>query len=363
MNQDTSREDRTALDLIEFLDRQAKGRPYRDLSGRLHDPPPGPPPQQLRDSPPDSESETLKRLYLELLGLVPFELEPLAPRPEVKRRLMARIAGGEAVRGQDAASGLPETAAGSAGSSALQEPGPRRLDEDAPVTAGSAGSAVDAASAVPAVSTMSAGGGPGGPVQLLLPRPARQTIRWRVVLAAALILALAGLASWMYRALVQQDQTIARLALLRESEDRRVERALIQASRAREELDELRSKLALVTSPGVEISPLRPVGSSAAQPDAHGTLFVAADHQHWMLTLHGLGPAGPARCYQLWFLSDAGPVSGGVFNAQPGAPAELSSRHMPLGTKGVLVTEELGSGSRAPSGPEILRAAEPFRTR
>lgn len=339
MSQDTSREDRTALDLIEFLDRQAKGRPYRDLSGRLHDPPPGPPPQQLRDPPPDSESETLKRLYLELLGLVPFELEPLAPRPEVKRRLMARIAGGEAERGQDAASELPET---------------------------TAGSAVDAASAVPAVSapsTMSAGGGPGGPVQLLPPRPARQTIRWRVVLAAALILALAGLASWMYRALVQQDQTIARLALLRESEDRRVERALIQASRAREELDELRSKLALVTSPGVEISPLRPVGSSAAQPDAHGMLFVAADHQHWMLTLHGLGPAGPARCYQLWFLSNAGPVSGGVFNARPGAPAELSSRHMPLGTKGVLVTAEPGSGSRAPSGPEILRAAEPFRAR
>lgn len=39
----------------------------------------------------DETAETLTRLYTEVLGLVPFELEPVAPAPEVRQRLLAAI--------------------------------------------------------------------------------------------------------------------------------------------------------------------------------------------------------------------------------------------------------------------------------
>jgi hypothetical protein len=42
-----------------------------------------------------SESDTLARLYAEVLGLIPFELEPVAPSSEVRTRLMALVQGDE----------------------------------------------------------------------------------------------------------------------------------------------------------------------------------------------------------------------------------------------------------------------------
>jgi hypothetical protein len=56
-------------------------------------------------------------------------------------------------------------------------------------------------------------------------------------------------------------------------------------------------------------------------------------------------------------VADSGAVNAGSFSAQPGARIELSSRHMPAGTKGIMVTLESDPRATAPSGPEILRAA------
>lgn len=83
-------------------------------------------------------------------------------------------------------------------------------------------------------------------------------------------------------------------------------------------------------------------------------LYVAADHQHWYLALHGLQPSQAGRRYQLWFLSDRGPVSAGLFDAAAGAPVGLSSETMPSGTRAVSVTLELATGSRTPTGPQVL---------
>src|SRR5215213_5781196 len=50
---------------------------------------------------PSEADETLARLYTEVLGLVPYELEPAAPRPEVKSRLLSIIRGDETLPGDE----------------------------------------------------------------------------------------------------------------------------------------------------------------------------------------------------------------------------------------------------------------------
>jgi anti-sigma-K factor RskA len=46
-------------------------------------------------APVGPEDERRRREYVELLGLLPYGLEPMAPRPEVRQRLLATIAGSE----------------------------------------------------------------------------------------------------------------------------------------------------------------------------------------------------------------------------------------------------------------------------
>ena len=62
-----------------------------------------------------------------------------------------------------------------------------------------------------------------------------------------------------------------------------------------------------MTSPAVLVSPMRPVvrpGQPPLQPDARGVLFVAADHQHWYMSLQGLQPVPAGQVYKLWFVAD-----------------------------------------------------------
>jgi hypothetical protein len=88
-------------------------------------------------------------------------------------------------------------------------------------------------------------------------------------------------------------------------------------------------------------------------------LFVAADHQHWYMSLQNLQPAPQGQVYKLWFVADR-PVSSGSFSARPGEPMDLSSQTMPAGTKGAIVTLERDPNAPAPTGPTILQAAPPY---
>src|SRR4030095_2325711 len=116
-----------------------------------------------------------------------------------------------------------------------------------------------------------------------------------------------------------------------------------------------------VTSPAVLVSPMRPSGEAPLQPGARGVLFVAADHQHWVLSLEGLQPPEAGKTYKLWFVADQGTVSAGSFTARPGEPVELSSKTMPAGTRESLVTLETDPNAPAPTGPEVLRSAAPYQ--
>ncbi|HEY2740331.1 MAG TPA: anti-sigma factor, partial [Thermoanaerobaculia bacterium] len=100
----------------------------------------------------------------------------------------------------------------------------------------------------------------------------------------------------------------------------------------------------------------RPVGR--LQPDARGALFVAADHQHWHLSIEGLKPSSRGKVYQLWFMPEQGPpVNGGTFLAKPDERVEMTSEAMPAGTRSAIITLEEAGGARLPTGPEVLRGA------
>jgi hypothetical protein len=272
--------------------------------------------QDLDDSPRHAAAgiqaeavDTLTRLYHEALGLIPSSLPPMVPNPEVKRRLMAAI------------------------SANSLEPEPGHLE------------------AVPAAAS---------PAGLAGQSPWQRAQPW-MGLAAALFVALLGVSAWLYQGLAERNEAVAQLTSERTAALVRVGEAEERLLRAESEAKSMRQSFAVVTSPAVEVCALRPSSPMAEVAGAHGILFVAADHQHWYMSLRGLQPAGAGKVYQLWFVGQQGPVSAGTFSGDAAKPWELGSEHMPLGTKEVRITLEDGSGSPAPRGPEVLRNSDLFR--
>lgn len=286
----------------------------------------------------DETAETLARLYTEALGLIPYEFDPVAPRPEVKDRLMA------AVTGEGAAAST--TAVGATGERAVvREAPPGPVAVPAPV--------------VPLRPSQEVR------VQRTAPSPViqpRRPSRWPLAIAATVAFLALGLSGLLFYGLLQQGRKIEQLTREKNAAEARAQQAAAAAGETdRAEMVRMRENLALMTSPAVEVSPMRPMGEPPLQPNARGVLYVKADHQHWYLALEGLEPAPQGKAYKLWFDADQGPVSGGAFTAQPGAPVELGSKQMPAGTKAVMVTLEDDPQAATPQGPEILRAAAVYQ--
>lgn len=263
----------------------------------------------------DETTETLSRLYTEVLGLIPYALSPVPPAAGAKARLMA------AVRGEALPAAEPER---------VPTPEPRPA---APRPAPPPATAV---------------------------RPSRAR-RWPLALAATLALALLGLSAWLYSQVGAQRSTIASLRRQLSFERARSEGVVARVRQLENEGFDMRQSLNLVTSRAVMVSPLRPVappGQPPLQPDAHGMLFVAADHQHWYMSLQGLQPAPAGQVYKLWFMADR-PVGSGSFTARTAEPVDLSSRQMPAGTRGAMITLERDPDAPAPTGPAVLQGAAP----
>ena len=302
MNQDLSSEDRTILAALDSLE-GGSGEPV------------------VASGEPSEADETLARLYTEVVGLVAYELEPASPRSEAKARLLATI------RGEASPELSPDLIAES-------RPAP------APIPLPAAPRSSRDSREIPI-----AGRG-------AMSRRRRNV--WPLALAATLVLALGGLSAWLLMERTKQVSTIA--ALEKELADLRqqAEQSEVQVRQMRGSMERMGENLALVTSPAVTVSPLRPAGEQSA---ARGVLFVAADHQHWYLTVHDLSPAESGRDYQLWWVTDQGMVSGGTFEARQGEKVELSSETMPENTRNVMITVEPEGGVRTPTGPEVLRGA------
>ena len=323
--------------------------------------------QPLAGNAGNESEETLVRLYTEVLGLVPYELTPAAPPAALKARLMTIVSGDET---QDvepfvlpAPPPLPIAPPPAAAPTPALRPAPPIVQRTAPTPA--TGIRPPAPGAVVPMASTSPTPPPPTPVRSV---PVRRASRWPLALAAALILALLGVTGYLYQGLRQQGEVISQLTRERNqliAQEREHARALstgdTELTGLKGEMNAMQSRLALITSPGVEISPLHPTGKVPMPHDAYGMLFVAADHQHWDLAIRGMSPSGNGRQYQLWFIAPQGPVSGGTFTAAPGAPVNLSSEHMPAGTRAVIITLEPEAGTQTPSGPEVLRAAAPVK--
>lgn len=299
MNVDLSPEDRTILAALEELETGA-GEPPVPGEGTEAD-------------------ETLARLYTEVLGLVPYELEPAAPRPEVRSRLLSTIQGDETLPGDQTQE---------------MEPRPAPLAAPAPVPRAPREMT---SREVPAARGMA--------------MSARRRSVWPMALAATLILALGGLCGWLFLRQARMEETIASLERALDTQRHEAEQAVAGMQAA---MERMRVNFSLVTAPAVKVMPMRPADP---QNQASGILFVAADGQHWYLAVHQLPPAPPGRDYQLWWVAEEGTSSGGVFDPGAGEKVELYSETMPAGTRDVMITLEPDRGGSKPTGPEVLRAA------
>jgi len=85
VNGEPQTEDRMILGAVESLEKGSAARAAERPGAR-----PAAGGEESHD-----ESATLARLYAEVLGLLPYELEPVAPSPGVKGRLMTLIHGDE----------------------------------------------------------------------------------------------------------------------------------------------------------------------------------------------------------------------------------------------------------------------------
>jgi hypothetical protein len=244
---------------------------------------------------PPGAPRRVRREYLEILGLMGASVDLMTPSAELKKTLLAEV-------------GRRSAAASGADVVAMQSPASRS--------------------------------------------PYR---RWALPLAASLAIVLAGFSIWQAGLVAGQRATIERLSQRLEE----VEARTPTVAAMRDQITEMRSKLAFVSGRGVEICALRPMAIESREANSRGLLYVSADHNRWYLTIDGLVPCKQGRSYQLWFVREDGePISAGTFDVIEGVRVELSSDTMPSATRAVTVTLEPAGGSAAPTGPAVLHGDE-----
>lgn len=264
-----------------------------------------------------SEVDAETRAYLEVLGLLPYELDERPPSPEVKARLLAAVRDGG---GAGAVAGEGEPAA------APVLPLPEARHRRTPPS----------------------------------PRPAAPA--WFRGVAAALVVAVLGLAlfsGWLYGEVSQQRQTIARLSQDLDTAARQADTLAglrEELERARRDLSE---RLTLVATPGVEVCPLRPMPEAERFAGARGLLFLSGTDGEWYARVAHVEPAPEGRRYRLWFRMDGELVSAGTLepSGEGEDAVELAGESMPSdGTmSAALVTlEPAGDGTERPQGPTLL---------
>jgi hypothetical protein len=280
----------------------------------------GAPPPEAAAGGDDEVAEVLRRLYLEGFGLLAYEAAPVAPPAGAKERLLARVTGDE-----------------------TQEVEP--LEAPAP--------AVEPVIAPPARVLPIAPRPEPAEERVVAPPPRRR--RWPTALAALFALAAIGLGLW---AAFLQSELAATRSLLAATQGAladsdRVRREEVAAARA--ESAALEERLTFVTAPALAVYTLRPP-SDGRQPVARATLYVAPDRRRWRLEARGLAPEPDHQDYQLWFIVDGIPQSGGVFDAAPSRVAELADTDLPPGTTAVAITLERKGGAPGPTTPILLVA-------
>jgi hypothetical protein len=184
------------------------------------------------------------------------------------------------------------------------------------------------------------------------PAPRRRSWLALTALAAVFVAAALGLAGWFYAQLHETQQTLARLETERTRLTERLDRQenLIRRSAGMSDL------VTAVSTAGVEICPLRPVGDPALHPKAFAVLYMPPGSGKWYLLASNLEPG--QGVYKVWLNTPAGAVPVGVLGAgQDSAlefelPAEIDERHELM--LSITVTLEPSPDMPDPSGPMVL---------
>jgi hypothetical protein len=268
----------------------------------------------------DEVEDVLRRLDLEAVGLLAFALEPVAPRPETRDVLFARLAA------EDTQEVAPVGEAGEAAAPKRAAVPPPAAPEPRPAPA-----------AFPAHSA------------------ARRRRSFAPALAALFALVAVGLglaAAWLQSELAAEQARATRLALdlARVERERSAEVAALAA-----EVEELERRHRFASGPAAVVFALRPP-SGSPQPAARGKLWVAADRRQWQIDVAGLAPPPEGMEYQVWFLIEDRPLSGGCFKVREGRTGGRSDARIPTGVSAVAITLERVGGAPAPTSPQLLVA-------
>lgn len=284
----------------------------------------------------DEAAEVLRRLYVEGLCLLAYDLPPAQPQPATRATLLAHLVGDET---QEVSPLMLSSAHGGPAAPAAAPP----ASPVSPKAAAEATPHGESASAQPT------------PQRGAQARPPARRSRWPLAWGILLALAAAGLGVWV--AMLQSE------IAYRDTQIRGLATQQVEVDRLKGELEALQAELAglearhaFVTAPSTTIFALRPPAGSL-QPTAKGSLFVAPDRRHWQLEVRGLKPEPEPQDYQLWFIVDGLPLSGGVFDARLGKTALLSDDSLPAGTTAITITLERKGGTASPTSPSLLAAA------
>lgn len=300
--------------------------------------------------PADEAAEVLRRLYVEGLGLLAYALLPAQPQPATRATLLAHLIGDETQEVSPLTIGAAHAAFAAAppAGAPSSPPGPAGVHGavDLPGAAGETRAPAEPSAA------------PGPSQRGAQARPARGG-RWSTLLAILFALGAAGLGVWV--AMLQSE------VAYRDTQIRELGTRLAEVDRLKGELEAaaaglagLEQRHAFVTAPSTMIFALRPPAGSL-QPTARGSLFVAPDRRHWQLEIRGLRPEPEQQDYQLWFIVDGLPMSGGVFDAQAGKPALLAADTLPAGMTAIAITLERKGGTASPTSPSLLTGAAPVQ--
>jgi hypothetical protein len=226
--------------------------------------------------------ETLRRLYVETLGLLGYAGEPGVPRAGARERLLAAL--GERVRKVEE----PE------------EPG---------------------AEVVPLAARRTSAGDPSGDGDEQAAGevpPRRRSWAGRLAaLAAALLLGAALAAVWLSLELQGARDALTRLEAERTDLAERLSRqeALIRRG------GQIGEMIAAVATPGVDVCPLHPMGDPPLVPGAYAVLYMPPGSGKWYLLASNLEPA--EGVYMVWLDTPGGALPAGVLSAGTESVLEL----------------------------------------
>ncbi|MEO7795101.1 MAG: anti-sigma factor [Thermoanaerobaculia bacterium] len=336
MSDDLEREDLSALGVLEEM---------ADSAGQEDTAP-------VEPLPTDEAAEVLRRLYVEGLGLLAYHLLPAQPQPGTRALLLSHLIGDETQEVSPLLIGASHhafvpapTPAGSVATPRTPAPAPLPV-EAKPVEADRATEAKRPQDAPTAYIPPARDG---------QARQAARRSRWPAALATIFALAAAGLGGWaamLVSDVAYRDTQIKGL----QEQLTEVDRLHRELAAAKAEVSALDQRHAFQTAPKTTIFALRPPPAGSLQPTARGHLFLSPDRRHWQVEVRGLKAEPEPQDYQLWFIVDGLPLSGGVFDARASQPALLAGDSLPAGTTAIAITLERKGGTASPTSPILLTA-------